>query len=608
MIPIHIETLTDLLQWRSAESPLQSARGYRLPSGKWQTETWQGWYEEVLCLAYGLVNWGIGPGDRVAIHAPTSHVWQTFEFAAMLVGAGVVGIDTCSPPLVRDHQLQLVQPRLLVTTHAQHIADVSSTVRDSIQYFLCLNDFESNSTACRINSIDELRRFGTSSHVKLPTVHEQLEATVVFTSGTTGDSKAISYTHGQVVQACRSILSVFPQGPRYEKAVCWLPMSHLFQRIFNLAAIARGSMVYFVDDPRDVVNTAVAVSPTVLVGVPRFFERLHAGILEGIQRLSWPQRLLVKMGLEVASRHGQHVRRNSRVPLRLGLLHAIMDQLVLKQLRGKIGRSVQWMITGSAPMDGTILNFFHDIGCPLLEAYGLSENVIPMTANTPVRYRIGSVGTPLPGNEIRLSAEGEVLVKGPGVFHGYLGEASQLRNDSGGFYPTGDLGSIDAAGFLYLTGRKSDMIKTSTGRRVAPLRLQTLLRQHALVQEAIVIGNGRRFLTALVLLDFGQARTQFPHLVEATEETIAADDQVNLAIQSHLANFSASLTEYETIRRFRILPRTLSVNKGEMTPTLKPCVRVVELHFATEIEELYAIDAPATGSTHGVREPMELAR
>lgn len=591
--PINVAHIVDLLIYQAGRSPGRPARGHRISSGKWRTETWRDWLMDIEQVARGLIGLGVEPGDRIAILAPTSPAWQTIEFAALQMGAVVVGIDPYLPPGQLAQQLALCRSHVLVTSTANEPSSNVLNACRQLKLRINIGDSLNRQIDPSVTTLDGLRRAGSHRRQPLPTVSTHDEATWVFTSGTTGDPKAICYTHGQMLQACRSILLTFPHAQPRESTLCWLPLAHLFQRVHNLVAIARGATIYFVEDPRAVIDVAAEVSPSVLVGVPRLFERLRDGILDRVEAMPDRKRRIVQAALDTAHRHGQLRRENVRPTWRLCLQRAIWDLLVLRRLRRVLGGRIDWMITGSAPLNPAVLEFFHDIGLPLFEAYGLTENVVPMAANTPAAFRLGSVGKPLPGNEIRLAADGEVLVRGPGVFFGYRHDTSREECFTvDGFFATGDRGRFDADGYLYLDGRKSDLIKTSTGHRITPLRLRTLYGQHPLIQHVIIIGNGRKYLTALFSIDFIRARRQFPVLRDETDAAISGNALIRAEIQRHMDVCAQSVAPKERIARFAVLPRPLGIDHGELTPTLKPRMAMIESHFAPLIESLYADGTP----------------
>jgi long-chain acyl-CoA synthetase len=356
----------------------------------------------------------------------------------------------------------------------------------------------------------------------------------------------------------------------------------------NQCALMTGSSLYMVADPLKVLDYVKEIQPDVFIGVPRFYEKVASGITAKVNQEKGAKGAIAREALRIGAQYAAVVRAGKTPPLGLQLRHRLADRMVLGRLRSMLGDRLQYLISGSAPIAPSVLEFFQSFGWLVLEAYGLSENILPMAMNTPNAYRYGTVGKVLSDNEIRLDADGEVMVRGPGLFTGYYGDAESFaRVSENGFYRTGDYGSVDDAGFLRLTGRKSEIIKTSAGRRIALPPIESSLREIPWIDHAMVLGSGRKCLAALVTVDKA-ALSSAGVSVHAPQFRDALLTRINL------------MTRHEQPAAAIVLQRPFSVDGGELTPNLKLRRMEIERKYKAAIDGLYAkLDAPTSESTPG---------
>jgi long-chain acyl-CoA synthetase len=562
-------------------------------------------------IAASFSRLGLKPGDRLAIMCRTRVEWLLAELAAMMAGAIVVGIDAHAPgaqaaQILRDSEASA----LLVDTGAA-LAKIPSDLGERLSLIVAVERTGAGEAAAVHDLVfwDDLvgelvgvdgaevdGNFGDARGGRIDLRREagactgQSAATLLYTSGTTGSPKGILYRQEQLAVACRAILDEFPTiSDTGGKTICWLPMAALFQRMMNYVALAGGISIYFVEDPRDVVNVAKEVQPTYFVGVPRFFEKMYQGIQQELStKPRWVRTLVEALLARGTTAAGTRSRRR-----RIGLRHAFRS-LVLRRLRGVLGHRLRFMITGSAPTPIWMLEYFHRMGILLLEAYGLSENTVPMAANRPDAFRFGSVGRVFAVNDVRVADDGEILVRGPGLFDGYRGAEAGIdeRFTEDGFYRTGDLGRIDGDGYLFITGRKSEIFKTSTGRWVAPAQVEATYKKIPYVEQIVVIGRGQRFPVALVSINeqllASALRRRGRPMPAGPDCRDSASTQV---FQSRMAaDFEAAGTElasHEQVHHFALLPSPLTFEGGELTPSLKLRRDVIERKYRALIDELY---------------------
>jgi long-chain acyl-CoA synthetase len=529
--------------------------------------------------ALALRELGLGRGERLAILARTCLEWQIAEMAGLLAGGVIVGIEPHAASEQIAFTLEHAEASALVVENRSDLAKVPRAVLARLKFVVQLDHTPSEDIPVELVPWREMRpRARGPWSDRFPESNDP--ATLIYTAGTTGTPKGILYSHAQILAGCRAIHAAFPQLGEGDTTICWLPMAHLFQRMMNLVAMVAGVKTSFVEDPRRILEVIQETRPSVFIAVPRFYEKLQEGIHERLANLSGIRKRLLEEALAVGKRRSQASARGKVLSWRLRLWSAILDGLVGRQVRRVLGGKIKLLITGSAPSAPWLLEYLDAVGLRVLEAYGLSENTVPLAANRPDDYRFGSVGKPLSANLLRFAADGEILVQGPGVFGGYFKEERDPFTAEG-FYPTGDYGRLDADGFLFLEGRKAEIIKTSTGRRLAPARIEAVYRQCAPVDQVVVFGEGRPHLVALVTLKSAGANA-------LGEEA----SRVRALLQSAMDKVSSALAPYERVRAFALLPCALSIAAGELTPTLKLCRQRIAANHAALIERLYQAEEP----------------
>ncbi|MFP5401555.1 MAG: AMP-dependent synthetase/ligase [Gammaproteobacteria bacterium] len=573
------DTLPATLAARSAATPEQAAFWSRDDDGHWSATNWAEVQRRVGKLAWQLRLLGIGRGDRVALVLPTTPEWEYAQHAVLAAGGVVVGLDASETEANLRHMLQTVQPSaLIVETRA--IGDRLRALAQGSTPRLVIAEGEPGPDGLRL---DELLARPMPATANLPAAAADDLATIIFTSGSTGQPKGIAYTHAQLVLVGRAILEQFPSIDEGARLACWLPLSNLFQRIINLCALICGAQSWFVRHPAQIMERLPEIRPSLFVGVPRFFEKLYAGIVAQLDARPAPVRTLA----HAAWRFACEVRAAERAGLPVAGSRAaiawLADRLVLSRIRAAMGPNLQFMVSGSAPIPVWLLERFHGLGWLVLEAYGTSENALPIALNTPAAYRFGTVGRPLAHNALVIAEDGEILVRGPALFSGYWGtDPADAGIDDAGFLHTGDLGRVDDSGFLALTGRKSELFKTSTGRRIAPGSIEALIKRVPAVEHAVLVGRNRPFPVAIVDLALppaadapgsGDRPSRSQALVEALGERILAACR--------------DLPAYQRPAAILVSPIPFSVDGGQLTANQKLRRQHIEALFARELDVLY---------------------
>jgi long-chain acyl-CoA synthetase len=577
---LEAQTVPALLQERADANPDAAALWSLDSTAGWQPMTWREFRDQVAAVAATLQSHGLAHGDRVGILAPSCACWDIAQLAAMAAGGVVVGLD---PHDSSERLTQIAAQCGLAAVIAQDealLGRLAPQVRGRLRLAITLEP----PTALGLVAFDALvEGAGRAAPGVWNEARADAPALIVFTSGTTGEPKGIEYTHGQVCGAVASILQAFPDIEAGSRLACWLPLANLFQRVINLCAIGRGAQTFYVEDPRQIMQHVGTIAPHLFIGVPRFYEKLYAGIADAIDaRPPW-QRRLAKWALRAGERRARAERSGTPTGMLDGLAALAADRLVLRRLRGVMGDNLRCLISGSAPMPAWLLERFHALGLLVLEAYGLSESIVPVAANRPQRCRFGTVGLPMAGVELKLAPDGELLLRGPGVFSGYLGDAEEdARVDADGFLASGDYAGIDGDGFVTLLGRKSEVFKTSTGRRIAPAVIESHLRQIAYVEHAVVFGANRPCLAAVLAVSDAALRKRLGGAAAAADVASTA-----AAVRADVANALGDLPAYQRPAGVVLTTRAFTVAEGHVTPNLKVRRGQVAADFGGDLDELF---------------------
>jgi long-chain acyl-CoA synthetase len=555
--------------WRDAVSGAPAQPAYLEETGDgWRPVSWDEAAERVEGLAHGLLARGVRRGDRVAILSRTRLEWILLDWAVMSIGAVVIGLYPTNSAKECEYVLGHCEAVLAFTENEEQTRKLVSirgslpTLREIIP-FDWLEKLESDGRLAR--------------HLRPDPTEEDDLATLIYTSGTTGPPKGCMLTHRNLVTAATCVV----EGMNRPGDICllFLPLAHSYGRLAHQAATHRGTTVALVTDVARVPEALTTVRPTVLPAVPRVYEKVHANTLGEIERAGGLRRRIGLWALGVGGRASRARREGRSVTGVLALQQRLAERLVFAKVRERLGGRLRVGVSGAAPLSPDVMEFFHALGVPVIEGYGLTETASSATVNEPDDFRIGTVGRPVEGAEVRLADDGEILIRSDSVFAGYYKEpdATAAALTADGWLRTGDVGQLDAEGFLRITDRKKDLIITAGGKNIAPQNLENALKTSRFVSQALVVGDRRPFVTALGTLDDAEVASSGRDPQELVQELV---DDVN-----------RDRTRVEQIKRFVILPRDFSQEEGEVTPTLKLRRRVIHEHFADEIEQLYAADA-----------------
>jgi long-chain acyl-CoA synthetase len=599
---LQLQTLNDIL-FTIADSRRERAMLVQDTTGAWQPISSSQVYQRVRALAAALRSWGIGKGDRVAILSENRWEWAIADFACLAIGAVDVPIY---PNLLADQILPLLADSgsraIFVSTHAQLDKVAPNRAATALEHIVLMDD-EPTSSAHNFSAlIAGADAYAHSRDDGFDHAARQIQpadlATLIYTSGTTGEPKGVLLTHGNIACNVNHSLDEFGLNPT-DSCISFLPLSHITARHLDYALYAKHVLIAYCSSFDKLPQTLTAVQPTVLVAVPRVFEKVRQ-VAEQKASASAIKRNLFGWALKTGARHKHKVAAGERPS---SPSWKVADALVYKKLRAGFGGRVRYYIAGGAPLGLDTAHWFASAGVRILEGYGLTETSPVIAINTPNANRMGSVGKPLPNVECRIAEDGELLVRGPSIFQGYwktqsdagaiaTPTAGALDND--GWFPTGDIGHIDADGFLFITDRKKELLKTSGGKLIAPQPIENKLKTNFLVGNVAVVGDRHKFASALIMPNFAAlepwAREHgIAHGISATDRSALVEDpKIRAEFQAIVDKVNATLANFETIKRFRLVPDEWTVDSGELTPSMKLRRRVITQKYAAAIAELYA--------------------
>jgi long-chain acyl-CoA synthetase len=560
--------------------------------------------ERVRDLSLGLATLGMARGDRVAIVSESRPEWLFADLAVLTAGAVTTPLyPTLNAPqigaLLEDSgaTLAIVSSPMLLdriisildrvpALRAIVAIDPPDTTPASPLPIVSLADVSAQGHRRILDGWGVAREFQESAK----RVQPDDPATLIYTSGTTGEPKGVLLTHGNLVGNLESLHEVLDLTDD-DLALSFLPLSHAFERIVAYVYLRHGVSVVFAESVDTIDRDLKLVRPTVLTGVPRVFEKVEARVLAAGREMPAPRRLVLDWALQVARRRGRVLPNGGTASAWLRFESSLAERLVFREIRARLGGRLRYAVSGGAPLPVELGQLFFGLGVPILEGYGLTETSPVLSVMPLARVKLGTVGRPLPRVAIGIAEDGEILARGPNVMKGYYHRPEETAEAIvDGWFHTGDLGAIDADGYLRITGRKKGLIVTSGGKKIALQPIEDALKAHALVAEAMVVGDGRHFPGVLIVPAFGELARRLgvpePTDEAAVRELVVRKDARDL-YGLVIAKVNVGLAQFERIKRFALLPREFTIERGELTPTLKVKRRVVEERYRRVIDQLY---------------------
>jgi len=566
--------------------------------GSWEDISWRQFGERVRSLASSLIELGVAEGEMVGIFSGNRPEWTIADFACLVCRAVPVPIYPTSTVKQAEYIVRDAGIRTLFVggreqlEKARELLDRGGPLARIVVFddSLALDD-------ARAVHFSELvargRGKGDGEEVRARLARASLDdlLTVIYTSGTTGEPKGVMLTHANIAFTAeahdRRLLDPNPD----DVSMCFLPLSHVFERAWTYYALSRGMTVCYCDEPTKIIEYLQQARPTIMCAVPRFYEKIYATILQRVATASPLRRRLFRWAIAVGDRHGRLRKDEAPIPLGLRLRHAVADALVLKKLRAIVGGRIKFFPCAGAPLAQEIEEFFHAAGIFICYGYGLTETTATVTCHETRHYRFGTVGRPLPGVEVRIGANDEILVRGPIVMKGYYKKpeaTAEVLVD--GWFRTGDAGVLDEDGLLRITDRIKDLMKTAGGKYVAPQLIESLIGSDLFVEQVAVIGDGRPYVTALVVPSFPALEewARGEGLAFSSRQELLALPEVRELFRERIDEHTKDLARFEKIKTFTLLPSEFTVAGGEITPTLKVKRRAVEAKYRDVIEAMYA--------------------
>lgn len=569
---------------------------YEKVGSAWVPTSWKEYTNQVRQAARALVALGVQPGQNATILGFNRPEWVIFDLACMMIGGAPAGIYTTNSASESKYIIGNSESSVILAENNFQWEKIEQIRNDipCLKHIILMKGTEIDDEMtlsweafmAKGDSVDE-----SVIDARMAALEDEQLATLIYTSGTTGPPKGVMLSHKNLATTALNAQKLIDLQPT-DRTISYLPLSHIAEQMFSIhAAITAAYQVYYAEfSPQDHLNRNLKeVKPTVFFGVPRIYERFQAGVSAQLSHATGAKAKIATWARSVGTRVNSLQNKGQEPGGLLALQHKIANKLVLSKVKEALGLDqARTLIVSAAPISADILHYLASLDLPILELYGQSEDSGPTTTNRPGAIKIGSVGQAWPGTEVKLGPDGEILVKGPNVFLGYFKDPAATANDLvDGWLHSGDLGAFDEDGFLSIVGRKKEIIITSGGKNIAPKNIEAALKNIDLVSQAVVIGEQRRFLTALLTLDpeaatvfaqkhglEGKAMHEHPTLLAHLQKEI--DEHVN-----------SEFARVEHVRDFRVLPRDFTVEDGELTPTLKIKRRIINDNFSEQIESMY---------------------
>jgi long-chain acyl-CoA synthetase len=589
-------TLAELFRRSVERDPETEAIRFK-SGGVYQSLSYAELATRVRQLGLALVELGIGKGDRIAILAENRPEWVITDLSAVSMGAVVVPIYPTLPPSQVEYILRDAGARILFVSDSKQlekalsihpnlpvlsrivVMDPPAELPGETMTFTALLE--------RSDSIPD----GEARWRELTKAVQPADlASIVYTSGTTGEPKGAMLTHRNFTSNVQAVQQRFEVRPD-DLLLSYIPLSHIFSRLVNYLVLACGATTAFAESIFTVATNLTEVRPTLMPSIPRLFESMQSRILSAANRQSLFRRRLFHWALGVGDAYGERKVAGHFIPPWLAVAHRVADRLVLRRVREQTGGRIRLLLSGGSALAPETARFFNSLGLLIVEGYGLTETSPVIAFNPPECVEFGTVGPPVDGVEVRIAEDGEILCRGPNVMQGYYNKPEETREaiDVDGWFHTGDIGELDEEGYLRITDRKKEILVLSNGKNVAPQAVERALKASRYIAEAAVFGDHLPVVVALVVPDFAQVKTWGGErgLQLGNNAEIAASPEVRRLLKAEIDAHSAGLADFERVRRFAILDRDFSLEKGELTPTLKLKRRVVAEHFADQLQPLY---------------------
>ena len=596
-----ISTLNDIFT-ETLKYPRPSVMKYK-KDGQWIDIPPAEFEASVRHLSAALRSLGVKREDRVAILSENRPEWTLADLAIMALGGVTVPIyptlmerqieyilnDSGSVLVVASNEEQLTKLRN-VRSHCPTLRHIIVVDPPPVKL---AEDTRSWADALKLGAEQEKTEGREKFDELLKSRKADDLATIVYTSGTTGNQKGAMLTHGNIASNVLGTAALLPlqQG---DTCLNILPLSHILERMADFSYLYKGATIAYAQNVNTIADDLGAVQPHVFAAVPRIFEKMQARMMTAVSEMPAVRAKLFHWALSVGAERVPYRIEGKPLPPMLAIKSKVAEALVFKKIHQRLGGRVRFVLSGGAPLSAELAAFFVGAGVEILEGYGLTETSPVITVNTLEHRKLGTVGKAIPRVEVKIASDGEILTRGPHVMMGYFNnpEATQSVIDSDGWFHTGDIGELDAEGFLKITDRKKDLIINAYGKNIAPQPLEGLLKTSALIETPVLIGDKRKFLAALIVPNFDALRREAAKVGvhETSDEKLVADERVHKLIANDIEHFNESLDRHEKIRKFRLLPREFTIEDGEITPSMKVKRKVIDEKYRSLIDEMFRDD------------------
>jgi len=555
-------------------------------TSQWAPISSQEFYRNVVGMARALSQWGLAKGDRLAILSENRHEWAVTDFACLLLGAVVVPIYSTLTAQQTAYILNDSGAKVAVVSTQDQLNKVLSIKDQTAVEKVVVMDPVENADAAHMRRL--MQEGPTERDLELEsrarTIVADDLASIIYTSGTTGTSKGVQLSHGNLASNVLNSMEGFDVGPGHI-SVSFLPLSHVTARHADFALLYRGVTLAYCPFFEQLPQTLAEVLPTIFVAVPRVYEKIHSQVEQMVK--GFPKRSIYRWALSVGRTHSPKILAG-KTPKALSW--KLADKLVYSQVRARLGGRVGTYVSGGAPLGKELAAWYASIGIRIHEGYGLTETSPVVAINSPRAHKIGTVGRPLSNVEVQIAGDSEILVRGPSVFRGYWNRPEETGNAFvDGWFKTGDIGNLDEEGFLSVTDRKKDLLKTSGGKFIAPQPIENSIKLNALIGTAVVLGDRRKFASVIISPYFPllEEWARANHVSFSSRQELVANPKVKALYEGIIAEVNRGLARYETLKRVLLVPDEFTANDGTLTPTLKLRRKAIEERYRKQIDDLY---------------------
>ena len=571
---------------------LKAAVGFK-KENQWKELSWKKFSEMIAKTANALKAAGIQENDRVAIYSENSAEWITFDLAILSLGAITVPIYSTNNAEQAEYIINDSQSKIILAGNQEQYNTCYELLQRN-EYLKTIVVAKNKVIGKKENTVF-LREFiaNQPSTFEFCPKEDDDTATLIYTSGTTGIPKGVMITHGNFRKEFDAHFEFFKfKNFEEELSLAFLPLTHVFERSWSLLSLYGGAKVYFLEDPKNIAHALIEVKPTMMCTVPRFFQKVYAGIHDVVEKSSPTKKKIFNWSLGIGKQYAELKKTEKEIPFGLKAKHGLADLLVFSKMKEKLGGRLWFTPCGGASISPEVTEFFDAIGLHLTIGYGLTETTATLSLFPFTKYKYGSCGKILPGVEIRIGADNEIQARGSGIMKGYFNKPEETKAvfTEDGWFKTGDAGNIDDQGNLTITERIKDLLKTSNGKYIAPQQVENILSNNNYIQQVMVVAEGRQFVSALIVPNFEFLKGELGkmNIPFTSWNEIVRNEAVNKLYKTKIEEFQTSLASFEKVKKFILMPAEFEIGSGEITPTLKIKRKVVSEKYKDLIEQMYS--------------------